>query len=465
MKNANLKLLVCLVVATLVFSVMAIGTYADDATVAKIGDTEYTSLASAIEAAVDGDVITLEADGISENVTVARAADVDLTIDGNGKTFNGTITIDGKSATYKTGSLTIKNVNFDATGISKDACINFGVSGNNNTRYITNVTIEDCTFTGGNRAKAAIKSYTGGDKNIAVVGCDVDNTMHSILQMDSVDGLEIDGCTVESKNGINLNSSTNVVVKNSDINVSGYALRAGQSGSGAGAPVITLTDNTIHTDGSEGDAAIIIRGTASKAELSMEKNAVTTEGGVAHIAVSGMSDASGVSVAADANYWGEELAAPVADGFKVNVTNSYSDADCTDLVEGGNAVAYIGDAIYFSFEEALAAAVSGDVIVLANDLSGDFVLVRAADFDLTIDGNGKTFNGSFTIDGKSATYKTGSLTIKNVNFDATGVTKAACINFGGSNATRYITNVTIENCTFTGGNRTIAAVKSTTGGD
>ena len=302
MKNTNIKLLVAVVIAALVFSVMAVGVYADGTTVARIGDNDYTTLSSAIEAAstMTGEVtITLTADVAGENVTIARSPDLDLTIDGNGKTFNGTITIDGKSATYADGSLTIKNVGFDATGIAKDACINFGVSGNNATRYITNVTIEDCTFTGGNRTKVAIKSYTGGDKNIAVVGCDVDDTMRSILQMDSVDGLAVDGCTVESKNGINLNSSTNVTVTNSTIDVSGYALRAGQSGSGNGAPVISLTGNTIHTDGSEGDAAIIIRGTASKAELSMEKNAVTTEGDVAHIEVAGMADASGVSVAAD----------------------------------------------------------------------------------------------------------------------------------------------------------------------
>ena len=373
MKNTKIKLLVCLVIAALAFSVMAIGSFAAGTAVAKIGDTEYTTLAEAVEAAnaMTGDVtITLVADA-NESVTVVRKPDLNLTIDGGDNTLNGAINIDGKSATYTTGSLTVKNVNFDATGISEAACINFG--GSNPTRYITNVTVEDCTFTGGARAKAAIKSYTGGDKAIAVAGCTVDNTMHSLLQVVNVTGLEIDGCTVESKNGLNIQDSSDVVIKNSDINVSGYAVRIGQGSGNNSAPVVTLTDNTISTDGTEGDAAIIIRGSATDAVLSMEKNAVTTEGGVAHIGVN-LADTADVSISADANYWGEEISAPVAEGMKVNVTNSYADPDCTDLVEGGSIVAYIGDVYYFSFEEAFAAAVSGDVIKLTANVKTTTVL-------------------------------------------------------------------------------------------
>ena len=51
MKNTNIKLLVAVVIAALVFSVMAVGVYADGTTVARIGDNDYTTLSSAIEAA------------------------------------------------------------------------------------------------------------------------------------------------------------------------------------------------------------------------------------------------------------------------------------------------------------------------------------------------------------------------------------------------------------------------------
>ena len=152
MKNVQSKLLVVFIIVSLLFSVMAINAFADDTVVARIGDDEYTSLGSAVESAsqMTGDVtITLTANIVGENVTIARSSDLNLIIDGNNNTFNGAITVDGKSATLANGSLTIRNVNFDATDITKAACVNFG--GSNATRYVTNVTLEDCTFTGGNR--------------------------------------------------------------------------------------------------------------------------------------------------------------------------------------------------------------------------------------------------------------------------------------------------------------------------
>ena len=289
--------------------------------VAQVGDNYFFNLQDAVDATADGDTVVLHAD-YTGDIYFTRAADVDVTINGNGKTFNGTITIDGKSATYATGSLTIENVHFDATGISKAASINFGVSGNNNTRYITNVSIIKCTFTGGNREKAAIKSYTGGDKNITVAGCSVDNTMHSLLQVTNVTGLEIDNCTVNSKNGINLNNSSDVVVKNSAIEVSGYAVRAGASSQGDSGSV-ELTNNTLKTDNSEGDPVIELRGLAQKnIDLVMSENVVS-----GNVHIKGTTAATKIS--AEANYW--DGSAPVVDGTAVKVLNVYTDEAMTNL--------------------------------------------------------------------------------------------------------------------------------------
>ncbi|MBQ2985028.1 MAG: hypothetical protein IJD61_01260, partial [Clostridia bacterium] len=139
--------------------------------VAAIGEEHYAELQAAINAAQNGETITLLAN-CAENVTVTQAPGVVITIDGNKDsdiTMTGMITVDGKSARYPTAGLTIQNFKFDATrvaGINKNfACINLGKSGDNNTRYTNNVTIKDCTFTdsgSANRDTAAIKSYTGG---------------------------------------------------------------------------------------------------------------------------------------------------------------------------------------------------------------------------------------------------------------------------------------------------------------
>ena len=373
------------------------GTWSSYIPVAKIGTRCFGTLQAAIDAATTGNVvIDVTRTELTEDVVVARSNELYLTINGNGAKFNGSITIDGKSAQFPNGSLTIKNVAFDATNITKDACINFG--GTNAMRYVTNVTVDGCTFTGVNQKKVAIKSYTAGDKNIAVLNCTVDNTMHSLLQAHGVNVLTVDNCVVNSKNGINLNESTNVEVKNSTINVNGYALRAGQSSAGTSAPVITLTENTIHTNGTENDPAIILRGTVSNAQLTMTDNAVTTENNMPHIAVTNMADSSNVSISADANYWGG-AEAPTYTGIKVDVTTSYPTADRNQLVYGGNVFAHIDDVPYFSVEDALSAAVDGDTVKLFRDIEGVITITRQPNLNITVDGDGHTFNGSFIIDG------------------------------------------------------------------
>ena len=295
--------------------------------IATIGTARYATLQAAVDAAQNGDEVILLAD-CDEDVTITQKPDVKFSINGDGKKMTGAFTVDGKSQRYDTAGVTIKNFNFDAKDITADACINLGVEGNNNTRYTNHVTVEDCTFTdsANARAKVAIKSYTGGDKNLNVIGCEVDSTMHSLLQVTNVEeGLVIDDCTVNSKNGINLNSSANVVIKNSNISVSGYAVRIG-AGTGGDSGSITLTDNELATDNTEGDAVVVLRGDAvTEVDLDMTRNAVSGD-----IHISGTTSETDIS--AEANYW-DGKPAPVVDGEPVEVESYYADEDLTDLVK------------------------------------------------------------------------------------------------------------------------------------
>lgn len=118
-----------------------------------------------------------------------------------------------------------------------------------------------------------------------------------------------------------------------------------------------------------------------------------------------------------------------------------------------------------SLQAALDNTVEGDnYIVLDADIVGDAVVTQKANTNTIIEGNGHKFEGAITVDGKSATIQTAALTINNINFNAANISKDAFINFGGSNATRYVCNVTISGCTF-GGNAEIVGIKSYTGGD
>ena len=278
---------------------------------------------AALNAAIDGQAIQFASD-IEGDLTVVQKPSTKITIDGASKTLKGTIIVDGKSYAYATAGVTIKNLNFDATGISKDASINLG-DGGNATRYTSNVTIENCSFTDNDYSAVVVKSYTGGDKNLVIKGCTATG-MHSLAQLANVEeGLVIEGCTANTKNGINLGSSAGVQITKNTINVKGYGVRIGAS-SGGESGTITMTNNTLTTDNTEGDPVIVLRGTApDQVDLKMSENSVS-----GNVHISGTT--ANTKISAEANYWDGKEQPVVAEGSTPVVVNSYyTDAARTKL--------------------------------------------------------------------------------------------------------------------------------------
>ena len=174
-----------------------------------------------LDNAVDGDTIELAAD-IEGDVTVTQKPDVKIAIEGYNHKYAGVITVDGQSKTYTTAGVTIKNLNFEAETISADACVRLGVSGDNNTRYACNVAVEDCTFNV--PGAVAVKSYTGGDKNLSIKGC-TGTGLHSLLQVKNIEGVTIEGVNITGGRGASFGVSSNIVVKNSTFVAESYGLR------------------------------------------------------------------------------------------------------------------------------------------------------------------------------------------------------------------------------------------------
>ncbi len=117
-------------------------------------------------------------------------------------------------------------------------------------------------------------------------------------------------------------------------------------------------------------------------------------------------------------------------------------------------------------QKALDNATGGEIINLANNITGNVTVTQKPDVQITIDGNDHKFNGVLTVDGKSNRYETAALTVKNVDFDAETLSADAFIRLGYVDAARYTNNVTVKDCTFSfTGNTKVAAVKSYTGGD
>ena len=218
-------------------------------------------------AAANADMTIVLLNDIYGDVTVAQKEGVKIVIDGNGKNYDGMITVDGKSATYTTAGLTVKNLTFNASSISGDACIRLG-DGTNATRYTCNVAVENCTFAV--PGAVGVKSYTGGDKNLKLSGCTATAAAHSLLQVAGVDEVLVEGCTINSKNGMNFNNSVKVTINECNADVKGYAARfgAGSAANGA-AETYAISGSTLKSACEDGDAVIILRGSADNATLTL----------------------------------------------------------------------------------------------------------------------------------------------------------------------------------------------------
>ena len=307
---------------------------------AKIGNVFYHKLQEAIDAAVNGDVITFVND-VTENVTIMQREGVNLTIDG-GKKFTGVMTINGGGRPAGAETLTIKNIEFHAVE-GKDACITTAIASNGIYSYAHNVTIEKCDFKGNDTYSYnntfAIR-YPSGENGfgLTVKDCTVDNKMFGFIWVSRVEnGLVVDNCIVEGvQEAINLTSTPEATIKNSTISAKTLVVRAGQSsGSADGvANKITLEYNKLTSESN----VIVLRGEAVDANLSMSENVVS---GTTHIS----GTTAKTQVSADKNYW-DGKAYPVVKGTEVKVNNYYSDAAKTTLVKnhfGGSIVGYVNE--------------------------------------------------------------------------------------------------------------------------
>ncbi len=237
-----------------------------------------TELQNALNNATQDTIIYFTAD-ITGDATVTQKENIDIVINGNEKKFIGIMTTFGNGRQNGAETLTIKNVNFVAANGADSCVVSPDRAKNNKYSYAHNVTVDNCTFTDADGAVncAAIRHEDGGDKNWVVKDCTVDDTMHSLLQVNNVAGkLTVDGCTANSKNGINLNSCTNVEIIDYTANVKGYAVRFGVNTGGNlnEAKNFLIKDSNLKSANDDGDAVIIFRADAVKAVLTLENTSL-----------------------------------------------------------------------------------------------------------------------------------------------------------------------------------------------
>lgn len=328
----------------------------------------YATLQDAINSigATEGEYVLKVIKDIEEDVTVTQNPNQKITITGdeiNKPVISGTIKIDGQSAAYATAGLTIENLVFDASAITDDTIITAGWD--NNTRYISNLTVSNCDFVDETAAKAvrAIASSTGGSKNWNINNCTATG-LHSLLQTKNVeDRFVVEDCVITNcKNGININSTENFTMTGTTITVDGYGVRSGENGT----PDIALTfaDNTINA----GENAIVLRAGTENADVTITSG--TYNGGAGQDAVSVLTSAT---VEISGGSYSSNVDAYLVDGFELTRTgNGYTVVEDTTVDDEGRDQA---DSISIEYKDITAADAEGEkvyeVVVKAND--GDMI--------------------------------------------------------------------------------------------
>ena len=379
MRKTNMRriLIVSLILAMLM-GIMTIGVMAaeGDATtyVAKIGDTEYETLQAAMKACVAGDnTITLLNDS-AEVFTFAQKSGVNITIDGDGHTFSGKITLNAGG-----GNLTFTDAKI-APANSQTIYLNASTA--------PNVTFDGCTLQGTNKSGAIIYGYASATSNsITVKNCTADNLQYIVSHRQTgsnsvlvenvtatnmiylvrtlkCPSVTVKNVTCDAVIGIDIKNDAaggKLTLENVNINIVTYngSVYAPVSGSGAG-NAWTVELNGVNTFSANDVAYEDTTWFAGNAGYSTDIEAQNGSkfGSLEAIAKDAK---SGETVTLLKDYTGEKITLPA--GVQLN-ENGFENAN----VEEYPAVAQVGDQYFSTLSEAFAAVKndSDTVYILAD---------------------------------------------------------------------------------------------------
>lgn len=353
------------------------GTHGVSGSVAQVGFKAFNTLEAAIDAAQDGETVTLIADA-TEDATVA--AGKNITLDLGGKTLTNTNTGKATLTIAKDATAAVKNGNI-VGGTSYYTIDNYGTA-----------TLEDVTATAGNTDSSMIRnngtltiesgSYSGG---LNVVKSEEDST------------LTINGGKFELSYATN--GYTGVVFAYGNTTITG------------GEFIQSLT-----TTGRWNHPQVIATG--------------MVEGHPSFTKISGGTFTNKYS---DGSNIFREVGKATSDNFEVSggtfnksVPSSYfaEGLTCVKNADGtygiATAIAQIGTDRYTSLKAAITAAKKGKTIQLLNDTAENIEIAKTK--QITLDLNGHTLNGG-TGTAKAAILNKGNVTITDTSADKTGTIK------------------------------------------
>ena len=370
-----------------------------------------------------GTVEVVLAKNIKGNVVVDQKEGHNVIINGDGKNYDGTITIDGNSRNDGAETLVIKDVIFETT--DPDVYFVEMNSKESHDRYAHNVTITNCTFKGN---ETSVGARFRQCYDIAFVGCTM-TSGHSLAQLYGCSGVTFENVNVIAKGGISFGTSTNASVKNSTFNTTDYAVRA---------------DASV-------EATLNIEGITATAKYPVIARYYTNGGYKINLSGDNTLNAPGYQIVLTTGKDSEAFVAPAtyslngADDFRV-FPDSDPDAELF--------YAYDRESLQYILNNTVAGE---NIITFAADITGNVVVDQKEGHNVTIDGNGKKYDGNITIDGNSRSEGEETLLIKNVKFES----EAESLYFLEMNSpdseVRYAHNVKVQDCTFKGGEGVVGA--------
>ena len=329
----------------------------DALAVASVGDSKYQSLAEAIDAAQDGQTVTLLADA-AEDVVISKS----ITLDLGGKTLTNT-NVGKATISVQSGTVTVKNGNVKGgTGYY-----------NIEAKKDANLTLTDVTATAGNTGSSMIDNWgtltiTSGTYNGGL----------NVVKSEEDSKLTITGGTFELSYATN--GYTGVIFAYGDTTISGGEFIQSLTTTGRwNHPTVVLTGVV------EGHTAI-----------------TRVTGGHFVNKMSGESIFRGVGKATSDNFKvsGGTFNKSIPDAYCADGFIPTKNADGTYGVKEGQYVAEIGSKKYETLADAIRLAAKGRTITLLADVEQNTQLT--INKSITLDLNGKTIRNTADIWGDKA---------------------------------------------------------------
>ena len=352
------------------------GTYGVSGSVAQVGFKAFNTLQAAIDAAQDGETVTLLADA-TEDATVA--AGKNITLDLGGKTLTNTNAGKATLTIVKGATATVKNGNI-VGGTSYYTIDNYGTA-----------TLEDVMATAGNTDSSMIRndgtmtiesgSYSGG---LDVVKSEEGST------------LTINGGKFELSYAVS-NSFTGVIYTYGTTSINGGEFVCSATGPNWASPCVVITG-----------------------EVTGYKSSTKITGGkfVNKHARGKIFHGYGKATSDNFEVTGGTFNKSVSDGFLADGFTCAKNSDGTYGVV--TVIAQVGSSKYTSLQAAITAAGKGKTVQLLNDTTENVTI--AATKQITLDLNGYTLDGG-TGNTNATILNDGTLTITDTSAGKTGTIK------------------------------------------